>query len=149
MSRPSAPTNPALRILLALAGGERPGRLRALGIPIVLGGMILASIPRWSSAKGAMNVGGSRSLRAERGVGWALAAATGFGVLFWLTGFHVAGVLGGVLPVWLFRLMGAAALPFLILQPHAGPVAPAEASGGLSWGPACLIPRRSFPTISA
>jgi drug/metabolite transporter (DMT)-like permease len=121
---------PALTILLALAAGERPDRLRALGIPIVLAGMILASIPRWSPAGLALKVGGGRRPRAERGVGWALAAAAGFGVLFWLIGFHVAGVLGGVLPVWLFRLMGAAALPFLILQPRAWP---AVSRGGLWW----------------
>lgn len=123
---PIGASYPALTILLALAAGERPGRLRALGIPIVLVGMSVVSIPRWGPAGAATKVGGGRSARGDHGVGWALAAAAGFGVLFWLIGFHVAGVLGGVLPVWLFRLMGAVALPFLILQPGARPAVSRE-----------------------
>ena len=117
---PLSASYPALTILLALAAGERPEPLRALGIPLVLAGMILAVIPGSNPVDLAMKPGAGRSLRTERGVGWALAAAAGFGVLFWLIGFHVAGVLGGALPVWLFRLMGVLALPSLLL-PRARP----------------------------
>lgn len=49
---------------------------------------------------------------------WALAAAGGIGVLFWVIGVHLARTLGAVLPVWLFRLMGAVARPLLVQQPH-------------------------------
>ncbi|MEO8971683.1 MAG: DMT family transporter, partial [Ktedonobacteraceae bacterium] len=40
-----------------------------------------------------------------RGVAWALAASLGYGIIFWVMGFRVTPVLGGVAPVWLIRLI--------------------------------------------
>ena len=115
---PIAAGYPALTTLLSLLSGERPGLLRALGIPLVLAGMILASIPHWGPAITGARLEGGRGPRVEPGIAWALAAAAAIGVLFWVIGFHVTRTLGAVLPVWVFRFMGAVALPTLVQQPR-------------------------------
>ena len=43
--------------------------------------------------------------RLPAGVGWALLAALGLGITFWLLGFSVTPSLGDALPIWLFRLI--------------------------------------------
>jgi drug/metabolite transporter (DMT)-like permease len=37
------------------------------------------------------------------GVGWALAAAVGYGIDFWLLGIYITPVFGGIMPVWIIR----------------------------------------------
>ena len=50
------------------------------------------------------------------GVGWALLAALGFGVLFWFLGFYVVPAVGPTISVWVIRLtsfsvLAVAAIP--------------------------------------
>ena len=40
----------------------------------------------------------------SKGVGWAILAALGFGVLFWFLGFHVVPAVGSAVSVWVMRL---------------------------------------------
>jgi len=129
---PISASYPALTVVLALASGERLKTTAGCGIGIVLAGVILAVVPRGNLANSASAAWRARSGTAmERGVGWALAAALGFGVLFWVLGFRVTGALGGVLPVWVIRLMGATLLLTLALRRRRQPVLP---RGGI-WPP--------------
>lgn len=60
-------------ILVGLLAGERPQALQLVGVALVTGGAMLASIER---------AHGVRSVRLARGVPYALAAAVGFGMFF-------------------------------------------------------------------
>lgn len=60
-------------IVVGLLAGERPQALQLVGVALVTGGAMLASIER---------VHGVRSVRLARGVPYALAAAVGFGMFF-------------------------------------------------------------------
>ncbi len=96
---------PALTALLSIASGERVSFDRWIGIALVLVGVGLTV----GAAKNAgESPGGSSNPRA--GVGWALAAAFGFGVMFWLLGFRVVPELGGLMSVWTLRLVATMAL---------------------------------------
>jgi drug/metabolite transporter (DMT)-like permease len=117
---PVAASYPALTVVLAFVSGERLKSAAAIGILIVLAGVMLTVIPDTSVAVRADLIEG----RSERGLGWALAAALGFGVMFWLLGFHVTPVLGGSLPVWIMRLMGACLVVVLPFRPGSAPVIP-------------------------
>jgi uncharacterized membrane protein len=117
---PIAASYPALTVVLALISGERPKAVAGAGIIVVLAGVLLTVIPDAGVAGQADHIQG----KTERGVGWALSAALGFGVMFWLLGFHVTPVLGGALPVWLMRLMGASLLILLPLRRASAPVIP-------------------------
>ena len=113
---PIAASYPALTVVLAFLSGERLKAMAGAGILIVLAGVMLTVIPGTDLARRADVL----QDHAEGGIGWALAAALGFGVMFWLLGFHVTPALGGALPVWLMRLMGALllmALPFRRTEP--------------------------------
>ena len=60
-------------ILVGLLAGERPQALQLVGVALVTGGAMLASIER---------AHGVRSVQLARGVPYALAAAVGFGMFF-------------------------------------------------------------------
>lgn len=69
----------------------------------------------------------STTSRMSRGVGWAILAAVGFGVMFWFLGFHVVPLVGDAVSVWVMRLtalvsLAVAALPARqsIRLPHGG-----------------------------
>jgi drug/metabolite transporter (DMT)-like permease len=105
---------PALTALLAIASGEQVTAGRWAGIALVLAGVSLTV-----GAAGSAELGleaGAAAQDPRAGVGWALAAAAGFGVMFWLLGFHVVPELGGFMSVWVLRLvatlgLGVAAWP--------------------------------------
>ncbi len=82
--------------LALLVLGERPSSLAGLGIALTLGGVAAVSTP-WSELRRAMR------LFAAPGLGLALAAAAGFGVVFFLLDFVVDDI-GPVVPVLAFRL---------------------------------------------
>jgi drug/metabolite transporter (DMT)-like permease len=50
------------------------------------------------------------SSRMSRGVGWAILAAVGFGVMFWFLGFHVVPLVGDAVSVWVMRLTALVSL---------------------------------------
>jgi len=128
---PISASYPALTVILALASGERLKTTAGVGVIAVLAGVFLAVMPAESLNQLAEEcIDGDLAAKTERGVGWALGAALGFGILFWLLGFRVTRVLGGALPVWLMRLMGATLILSLALRRSPDPVIP---RGGVWW----------------
>jgi drug/metabolite transporter (DMT)-like permease len=102
---------PALTVALSLLSGEHIHWLRGIGLGFTLAGVILASIS-FSSLKQKATDSGEEPLaaRLSKGVGWAIAAALGFGVMFWFLGFHVLPAVGAPVSVWVMRLTSIAAL---------------------------------------
>ncbi|HEV2386880.1 MAG TPA: DMT family transporter [Candidatus Acidoferrales bacterium] len=110
---PISAAYPALTVLLSIESGEKIHLARWAGIALVLAGVALAVSSTTESGPPAS----ADARRVANGaVGWAIAAALAFGVMFWLLGYRVVPALGGVASVWGLRLvgvvgMGAAALP--------------------------------------
>ncbi len=92
----------AVTVLLALASGETLTAARAAGVLAVLAGLILAAIPATATHAS----GNARRAPIDQGVRWALLAALGFGLTFWLLGFRVTPFFGGVVSVWVLRAVG-------------------------------------------
>ena len=113
---PIAAGSSALTVLLSFLSGEVISQERGIGIGAVMLGVILAATSFSSMAHSA---DAELALRAKRkltsGVSWALLAAAGYGVLFWILGFHVTPVLSGIIPVWLVRLTTICTLALLAL----------------------------------
>ena len=122
---PVSSAYPALTVALAVASGERITALRGAGLAVTLVGVILAATTftpaaatpvnanpeRESSAietgvkePGAKEAAAKETAHLSKGVGWALLAALGFGVLFWFLGFYVVPAVGATISVWVIRL---------------------------------------------
>ncbi|MGH9773712.1 MAG: EamA family transporter [Candidatus Acidiferrales bacterium] len=113
---PISSSYPALTLLLSVWSGEKMTALRLAGVFVILAGVIFASTSFQNGAATAGAVPGGHHVHLSRGVGWAIAACLGFGVMFWLLGFHVIPALGGFVSVWVVRGMtfltlGFAAVP--------------------------------------
>jgi drug/metabolite transporter (DMT)-like permease len=103
---------PALTVALAIMSGEKITALRGAGLAVTLVGVILAA----TSFAPNVSDPAKESARLAKGVGWAIVAALGFGVLFWFLGFYVVPAVGGTISVWVIRLtsfsvLGIAAVP--------------------------------------
>ena len=106
---PVSSAYPALTVALAIASGERITALRGLGLAVTLVGVILAATTFTPSASPVNANPENESTAKEnahlsKGVGWALLAALGFGVLFWFLGFYVVPAVGPTISVWVIRL---------------------------------------------
>jgi drug/metabolite transporter (DMT)-like permease len=102
---------PALTVVLALLSGEQIHLRRGVGLATTLAGVILASLSFSSLRK--TNAEGEAAMPAARlskGVGSAIAAALGFGVMFWFLGFHVLPAVGAPISVWVIRLTSIVSL---------------------------------------
>ncbi|GLV55471.1 membrane protein [Dictyobacter sp. S3.2.2.5] len=106
---PIASSYAAISVLLSVISGERLAPLQWLGIVAVLAGAVLATLQGSGPAAGTEHVMPSTKpgRRLPPGVSWALLAAVGLGVTFWLLGFAVTPGMGTIVPVWLFRLVAA------------------------------------------
>lgn len=112
-------------VILSFLSGESVSQLHAIGMSVVLAGIVLAVvvIPRIRrtsdgdimkreqqqelhvpDATLAQELPSSAKRRLPRGLLIALGAAIGYGVTFWILGFRVTPYLGGIAPVWLIRL---------------------------------------------
>ena len=116
---PIAASSTALTVVLAIISGEMISRARGLGITASLIGVMLAATHFTPSSaikendttpKSALNtnriyanLGLLRRGQLTRGVGWAFAAAVGYGIDFWLLGIYITPVFGGIMPVWIIR----------------------------------------------
>jgi drug/metabolite transporter (DMT)-like permease len=102
---------PRLTVALALLSGERIRALRGAGLAIVVIGVILAGTS-FAADAGRAAFGGERSGQGHlsKGVGWAILAAAGFGVLFWFLGFYVVPLTGATVSVWVMRFSTFATL---------------------------------------
>jgi drug/metabolite transporter (DMT)-like permease len=119
----------AFTVVLAVLSGETLSQQRGIGIAATLIGVILAatSFAPVGENKGDASASPIRE-RLTRGAGFALFSSVGYGIAFWILGFHVVPALGGITPVWLIRvstplLLMLIALPLRqdIRLPH-GPV---------------------------
>ena len=119
---PIAASYPVLTVMLSLESGERLTSPHAAGVAAAIVGVILAAVTFSSPpAASAAAPGASASHHQQhllRGVPWALAAAVGFGFLFWVLGFRVMPVFGGFASVWIIRISTFATLAILILPLH-------------------------------
>jgi len=97
---PVSSAYPALTVALAIASGERITVLRGVGLAVTLVGVILAATSFAQSPGDAAK----ESAHLAKGVGWAILAALGFGVLFWFLGFYVVPAVGPAISVWVIRL---------------------------------------------
>jgi len=97
---PVSSAYPALTVALAVASGERITVLRGVGLAVTLVGVILAATTFTPSADDSAK----ESAHLTKGVGWAILAALGFGVLFWFLGFYVVPAVGPAISVWMIRL---------------------------------------------
>lgn len=105
---PIAASYAALTVLLAVLTGEVISRTHGIGIAASLLGVVLAATPiTWKLGMRTL-VKATKAPRTSRfggGIGLAILASVGYGIAFWLFGFRVTPVLGGILPVWLVRLI--------------------------------------------
>jgi drug/metabolite transporter (DMT)-like permease len=98
---PLSASYPALSVTLSLLSGERLSAMRAAGIVCTMLGVLL--VAAGEKAPDANDAEAVR--RSGKGIGWALASAVGFGLLFWLLGLRVIPRVGAVQAVWMIRLM--------------------------------------------
>ena len=111
---PVSSSYPALTVVLSLLSGERIHALRGTGLALTLLGVILAATSFAEQAKPAPAAAPidieTAHAHLSNGVGWAICAAVGFGVLFWFLGFHVVPLVGSAVSVWVMRLTALVAL---------------------------------------
>jgi drug/metabolite transporter (DMT)-like permease len=98
---PLSASYPVLSVTLSLLTGERLGAARAAGIVCIILGVVL--VARGEKAPDANDAEGVK--RTGKGIGWALGAAVGFGLLFWLLGNRIIPVVGAPQTVWMIRLV--------------------------------------------
>jgi drug/metabolite transporter (DMT)-like permease len=124
---PVSSSYPALTVALSLLSGERIHAVRATGLGITVLGVMLAATsfaqskpttaehdaqhasPNHANAAFDAETKSSRA-HLSTGVGWAIFAALGFGVLFWFLGFHVVPAAGSAVSVWVMRLTALVSL---------------------------------------
>jgi drug/metabolite transporter (DMT)-like permease len=97
---PLSASYPALTVILSLLTGERLNAVRAAGILFTMLGIVLVARGEQTADKNDLGA----HERSGQGLGWALASALGFGVLFWLLGNQIVPRLGAPQTVWMIRL---------------------------------------------
>ena len=100
---PLSASYPALTLLLSWMTGERVSAVRIAGIICTLVGVVIVA-----GGEKAPDENDSEAVRRSgRGIGWAIFAALGFAILFWLLGIRVIARVGAVQTVWMIRLTSA------------------------------------------
>ena len=113
---PLSASYPALTLLLSWMTGERVSAVRIAGIICTLVGVVVVAggekTPDENDAEAVR--------RSGRGMGWAIFAAVGFAILFWLLGIRIIARVGAVQTVWMIRMICtviAAAVILIARQP--------------------------------
>lgn len=127
----------AVTAALSMLSGEAVGWNQGLGMALTLLGVVLAvglhsELPDAPPAHAP--AGAPRDARL--GVIFALCAAGGYGLAFWVLGYHVTARLGGTAPVWVVRLVTIVTLSALAAPLRQNLRVPRSA--GL-WGPIALV----------
>jgi drug/metabolite transporter (DMT)-like permease len=106
---------PVLTMLLSALTGERLTPLRLFGLVLSIAGVIV--VARGEQTPNDANPIDEQAQPAKKrlGVGWAVFAAAGFGVMFWLLGLRAVPLLGGSPSVWIIRLTSVAATALVML----------------------------------
>lgn len=112
---PIAASYPVLTVMLSLESGERLTPAHGFGVAAAILGVILAAITFSAPPCGSPHSATQHRSHLLRGVPWALCAAGGFGLLFWVLGFRVMPVFGGFASVWIIRLTTLITLTILVL----------------------------------
>jgi drug/metabolite transporter (DMT)-like permease len=99
---PISASYPILTVLLSFLSGERLSIYRTLGIAAALLGVLLVATGENSGSQR----NETEKSRGIAGLGWAIAAAFGFGILFWLLGTRIIPRTGALPTVWLIRVTG-------------------------------------------
>lgn len=99
---PISASYPILTVLLSVLSGERLSIYRTLGIAAALLGVLLVATGENSGSQR----NETEKSRGIAGLGWAIAAAFGFGILFWLLGIRIIPRTGALPTVWLIRVTG-------------------------------------------
>ena len=105
---PIAASYAAITVLLAVLAGEVISQIHGIGIAASLVGVVLAATPITWKLGTQTHTSVPKPPRTSKwasGIGLAILASLGYGVAFWLFGFRVTPVLGGIIPVWLVRLV--------------------------------------------
>jgi drug/metabolite transporter (DMT)-like permease len=97
---PLSASYPALTLLLSWMTGERVSPVRIAGIVCTLVGVVIVA----GGEKPPDENDAEAMRRSGRGIGWAIFAAVGFAVLFWLLGTRIIVRVGAVQTVWMIRL---------------------------------------------
>ncbi len=95
---PISASYPALTMLLAATTGEHLTAVRLAGFALILAGVVV--VARGDDSTNEVSVPEKKHL----GVGWALLAALGFGVMFWIIGIRAVPLTGSAQTVWVIRL---------------------------------------------
>jgi len=123
---PVSASYPVLTVLLLLLTGERLTAARLTGMALTVAGVVLVArgekIPESADALNDK----TQPARKSQGIGWALFAAMGFGVLFWLLGIRVVPLLGAVQSVWVIRLTCVLATALVMIFAKHSLAAPPE-----------------------
>lgn len=123
---PISASYPVLTAVMSAATGETLSLGRELGVAATILGVILVA----RGEAGAPQAEAATSRKSSAAVSWALAAALGFGVLFWLLGVRIMPMTGALASVWLIRLAGTV-ITLLILSIKHLQVAPSDRSASL------------------
>jgi drug/metabolite transporter (DMT)-like permease len=97
---PLSASYPALTLLLSWMTGERLTTVRIAGIICTLLGVVLVA----GGEKTQDDSDAQAVCRSGRGIGWAIFAAVGFALLFWLLGIRIISRVGAIQTVWMIRL---------------------------------------------
>jgi drug/metabolite transporter (DMT)-like permease len=100
---PISASYPALTMAISLFTGERLTALRLGGIVLILIGVVVVVRGEASAAESVEEAPGAAASRVP-GIGIALLAALGFGVLFWVLGNRAVPRVGFAATVWMIRL---------------------------------------------
>lgn len=108
---PLSASYPALTLLISWLSGDHLTVARVAGIVLTLLGVVVIA----SGEKAPGDIEAEATRRSGRGIGWAICAAVGFGVLFWLLGTRVIPRVGAAETVWMIRLTSTVLAAAVIL----------------------------------
>jgi drug/metabolite transporter (DMT)-like permease len=113
---PLSASYPALTLLLSWMTGERLSMVRINGIICTLVGVVVVA----GGEKTPDENDAAAVQRSGKGIGWAIFAAVGFAMLFWLLGIRIIPRVGAVQTVWVIRLtsMLLTAVAILVVNQH-------------------------------
>ncbi len=97
---PLSASYPALTLVLSWLTGERLSIVRIAGIICTLVGVVVVA----GGEKTPDENDTAAVQRSGRGIGWAIFAAVGFALLFWLLGIRIIAQVGPMQTVWMIRL---------------------------------------------
>jgi drug/metabolite transporter (DMT)-like permease len=106
---------PVLTMLLSALTGERLTPLRLFGLVLTIAGVIVVAHGEQTPENANPIDEQTQPARKRLGVGWAIVAAVGFGVMFWLLGLRVVPLLGSSPSVWVIRLTSVATTLLVML----------------------------------